>query len=119
MQSEIIYAQNQEEFYIDEGCFIRELLKTEDHSLSFAQARLLPGQSTKNHVLSVDEYYYILRGTGSMFINNILKGELEAGDLVRIKSSDAQYILNTSSADLIFLCVCNPAFETRHFQALD
>ncbi|MBK7231253.1 MAG: cupin domain-containing protein [Saprospiraceae bacterium] len=117
-ESEIIRSAKIPEIFIAEGCFIRELCKSPDGIVSFADARLSPGQRTENHSLNVDEYYYIRSGTGDMYLNGILTGSVKSGELVKIKKHDAQYIHNTGTEDLIFLCVCLPAFQQNGYNSI-
>ncbi|MBK9043141.1 MAG: hypothetical protein IPN97_08070 [Saprospiraceae bacterium] len=55
-------------------------VKSPDGIVSFADARLSPGQRTENHSLNVDEYYYIRSGTGDMHPNGILTGSVKSGE---------------------------------------
>lgn len=114
-ESKIIRSFETPENFIAEGCFIRELFQSTDGVISFADARLSPGQRTENHFLNVDEYYYIRSGTGEMYLDGVLTGSVKSGDLVRIKKQEAQYIHNTGTEDLIFLCVCLPAFQQNAY----
>ena len=117
-ESEIIRSAEIPENFIAEGCFIRELFKSTDGLVSFADARLSPGQRTENHFLNADEYYYIRSGTADMYLNGVLTGSVRSGDLVRIKRHEAQYIHNTGPEELIFLCVCLPAFQPEIYNAI-
>lgn len=107
----------QAEYATAERCHIIELL---NHPMvpeaSLAQARVEPGVCTANHALKdTAEWYYILRGTGAMYIDNELIGNVSAGDTVRIPPNTPQYICNTGSEDLIFLCYCTPPFSPENY----
>ena len=116
----MIYKTNlQEEFYTDEKCFIVEILNTFDNKdISIAQARVEPRMTTQLHCLEVEEYYYILEGSGKVEINVGFKKEVSKGDVVRIKSGSSQRITNTSDSDLVFLCICLPRFKPESYTAI-
>ncbi|MBK9270872.1 MAG: cupin domain-containing protein [Saprospiraceae bacterium] len=118
-ESKIIRSADTQESFIEEACFIRELFKSTDDTVSFADARLSPGQRSKNHFLQADEYYYIRSGKGEMYLDGKLNGLVEPGDLVRIQKHRAQYIHNIGSEDLVFLCVCLPAFQQDLYTAIE
>jgi oxalate decarboxylase/phosphoglucose isomerase-like protein (cupin superfamily) len=112
-QKYLYYAEEQTEFYTAEGCYITELFNTQEHpGASIAQARLVPGKATENHSLrDTTEWYYILRGSGEVFLDNEAVGRVQTGDVVHIPAGLPQYIHNTGAEDLVFLCVCAPGFR--------
>ena len=101
------------EFPTAELCHITEIFNTTDHpGLSIAQSRVEPGITTVNHRLrDTDEWYYIQRGTGEMFLDSRSAGMVQAGDVVFIPANTPQYIRNAGLEDLVFLCVCKPGFR--------
>ena len=118
MIEEIIKAENLNEKYFEEKCFITELLNREDYSnFSLAKARVLPGITTELHTLqNTDELYYILSGTGEPEIDGKVKGTMEAGDALLIKQGQSQRIKNIGNDDLIFLCICSPRFHPQNYK---
>jgi len=102
----------EEEFYIDEGCYITELSNSEDDlGLSIARARVLPGVTTKLHkLIGTVERYVILEGEGLVEIGDQLHKLVTAFDVVIIPADCPQKIRNTGLKDLIFLVLCTPAF---------
>ena len=64
MQSQILKANEADEYYFDEGCFILELSNSPaDPDVSIARARVKAGVTTKLHRLKgVVERYVILTG---------------------------------------------------------
>ncbi len=78
---------------------------------SIAHAIVRPGQTTLPHMLKESsEVYYILQGRGIMTI----EGESEnvsAGDTVYIPPSSKQFIRNTGSDDLVFICMVSPPWH--------
>ena len=101
------------EYPTAERCHIIEILNLPSvPDASLAQARVEPGVCTANHLLkSTAEWYYILSGSGDVYIDNQLTGTVSAGDTVRIPADTPQYICNTGQSDLIFLCYCTPPFS--------
>ncbi len=116
----IIKAASKSEFYIEENCFITELINSaETPKFSISKARVEVGASTEAHaVRDTDEVYYILSGSGEMEINGAIVGTAEPGDLVFIPQNAKQCIRNTGNEDLVFLCICTPRFEMGNYQAL-
>lgn len=106
------------EFLTEEHCFIREIFHDSKNQIgSIAQARVSPGTTTANHLLtSTTEWYYILEGCGRVFLNNELQGEVRTGDVVHIPPDTPQYIENIGEVDLIFLCFCSPAFDQANYR---
>lgn len=78
---------------------------------SIAHAIVPPGESTLPHVLATStELYYILSGSGEMHIG----GECEpvgCGQIVLIPPGKRQYIRNTGTCDLVFLCIVDPKWQ--------
>ncbi len=105
------------EYATAERCHIIEILNSPSApEASLAQARVEPGVCTASHLLkSVAEWYYILSGTGDMYIDNQLAGHVSAGDTVRIPADTAQHICNTGQSDLVFLCFCTPPFAPEAY----
>ncbi|NNF05230.1 MAG: cupin domain-containing protein [Candidatus Eisenbacteria bacterium] len=104
------------EVMTDEQCYILENLGADaSPNLSIARARVSPGVMTKWHRLSVDEIYIVVEGSGEMSVD----AETEAvtkGDLVRIPRGSSQRIKNTGSEDLVFYCICTPAFTLDTYE---
>jgi mannose-6-phosphate isomerase-like protein (cupin superfamily) len=103
----------QEEFYIDEGCYITELSNTDnDPDVSIARARVEVGKTTKWHKLNgITERYVIVAGEGVVEIGNLLPQKVEMGDVVVISPMIRQRIANIGDNDLIFLAICSPRFQ--------
>ena len=107
------------EFYIDEGCFIRELMNVASlPHLSISQARVKVGKTTELHTLTGDEIYYILKGTGEVTVGENTPQFVEPGTVVYIRAQQAQQIKNSGAEDLLFLCICTPRFEAKDYRSL-
>ncbi|MGV9102579.1 MAG: cupin domain-containing protein [Promethearchaeia archaeon] len=99
-----------------DGTIIRELLNPhhDDSGLklgySLAHAVLESGKASKPHkFFEASEVYYILSGNGVMHIDDE-QAEVEEGDAIYIPPSGVQYIENTGSKKLQFLCIVFPAW---------
>jgi mannose-6-phosphate isomerase-like protein (cupin superfamily) len=101
------------EFIAGDACHLRELLnaKTDkrDYRYSLAHAVVKPGIKTKPHSLKTSEVYYILEGRGRMHVGEESR-EVVSGDCIDIPSHAIQCIENIGKADLVFLCIVDPAW---------
>lgn len=80
-------------------------------SCSIAHAIVQSGETTLPHRLRVaTELYYILCGTGRINIGGESR-DLLAGQVVLIPPENVQYIENTGSFDLVFLCIVTPPWK--------
>jgi mannose-6-phosphate isomerase-like protein (cupin superfamily) len=78
---------------------------------SVAHAIVPPGIATHPHVLkNSTELYYILDGTGEMHIGT-RSAPVHAGQIVLIPRGRSQYIKNTGTGDLVFLCIVTPKWQ--------
>ncbi len=117
---EVFHSNVNNEFYIQERCFVIEILNLEEASQSIARIRVLPGVTTALHrLLGVDESYYILKGQGGMEISGQYAGEVKPGDVVIIPAGQSQRIKNTGNEDLIFIATCSPRFTTDCYEHLE
>lgn len=93
---------------------IRELLNpaTSDlRNISLAEATLAPGAATQaHHHPRADEIYYILHGSGTMWIEDAER-VVSAGDAIAIPAGRSHTIRNTGHEPLTFLCACGPAYS--------
>jgi mannose-6-phosphate isomerase-like protein (cupin superfamily) len=93
---------------------LRELLNPVKEGLatgySLAHARVRPGEATLAHRLTSSEVYYILEGSGEMYVDG-QREKISAGQAIYIPPSSAQRIQNTGRGDLVFLCIVDPAWR--------
>ena len=119
MREAIHQADEADEFFTPERCFILELCNSDDDEMSVARARVEPGVTTQLHRLNgVEERYLLVAGRGRMEVGEIAPREVGPGDVVLIPAGTPQRITNTGSEDLVFLCVCTPRFFPECYQAL-
>jgi len=78
---------------------------------SIAQFTLEPRKKSKLHKISSSEIYYILEGNGSIRVND-QKYELEKDDSIYVPPNSKQFLENTGSDNLRFLCIVEPAWKT-------
>ena len=80
-------------------------------SCSVAHAIVHPGESTLPHVLDRStELYYILGGSGEMHIGSE-QAPVRPGQLVHIPPGARQFIRNSGTDDLVFLCIVAPKWQ--------
>lgn len=96
---------------------IREVLhpKNDPVSLTYslAHATLLPGEKSRPHrLLNSSEVYIILQGQGTAFIDGVSK-VLGPEDVLFIPADAEQYIVNTGSEELRFLCIVSPPWKAE------
>jgi len=110
-----------EEIIAGDRAVLRELLHPDKADLkihySLAHAIVKPGQSSLPHRLKSSEVYYILEGKGIMYIDDE-SAEVHTGHAVYIPPNLRQYIKNTGSCDLKFLCMVEPAWRQEDEEVL-
>lgn len=107
------------EFFTDERCHILELSGgADDPALSIARARVEPGVTTQLHVLDIAERYVVVSGRGEMEVGGDV-APVGPGDVVLIPAGTPQRIANTGEADLVFYCLCTPAWTPDTYRALE
>ena len=89
-----------------------------DGRYSLAHASVAPGQATRPHRLTIDEVYYILNGTGEMHVDSE-SAPVTSGDAIEIPPGATQWIINTGSGNLDFLCIVDPAWRHEDEAILD
>ncbi len=97
-----------------EGTEIKEYFYPKDVSnvisYSLAQFTLEPNKRSKLHKLNSAEVYYILEGSAIIKINgkpyNLIKD-----DSILVLANSEQYIQNTGSRSLRFLCIVEPSWK--------
>lgn len=121
MQAQILKADEDDEYYFDEGCFILELSNTTaDPDVSIARARVRPGVTTTLHRLQgVAERYVLLSGAGLVAIGDLEEQTVKAGDVVLIPPMCPQQITNIGEDDLIFLAICSPRFRQEIYEGME
>jgi mannose-6-phosphate isomerase-like protein (cupin superfamily) len=78
---------------------------------SVAHAIVPRGESTLPHALkNSTELYYILEGSGEIHIGS-QSAPVHAGQIILIPRGRKQYIRNTGSGDLVFLCIVTPKWQ--------
>ncbi|NWF94868.1 MAG: cupin domain-containing protein [Candidatus Thorarchaeota archaeon] len=78
---------------------------------SLAHAVVEPGRATFPHrIKTSSEVYYIIRGSGIMHIDEET-ASVTANDCVYIPPGARQFIENTDTVPLVFLCIVSPAWK--------
>jgi mannose-6-phosphate isomerase-like protein (cupin superfamily) len=85
--------------------------------VSIARARVEPGVTTKAHHLEgIQEIYLILNGKGKVRIGGLGPANVTEGDVVIIPAGTSQRITNEGKTDLVFYCICTPAFTHDRYR---
>lgn len=84
---------------------------------SLAHAIIRPSEQSLPHRLLTSEVYYILAGEGVMHIDGE-QSPVKDDDIVYIPPGARQYIRNTGTSDLIFLCIVDPAWRAEDEEVL-
>ena len=121
-KSKIINLKDCDEFIAGDDSILRELLHPDKAEIeirySLAHATVRPGEKTKPHRLQTTEVYYILAGRGRMHIGDEI-GEVSEGCAVNIPPGSTQCIENIGAANLVFLCIVDPAWRAQDEEVLD
>ena len=121
-KSKIIRLEDCDEFIAGDGSILRELLHPDkadiDIRYSLAHATVKPGERTKPHRLQTAEVYYILQGQGRMHIDGETR-EVTATSAIYIPPHAVQWIENTGTVDLVFLCIVDPAWRREDEEIVD
>ena len=110
------------EFIAGDDSILRELLHPEKSDLkihcSLAHATVIAGHRTQPHRLASSEVYYILAGEGRMHVDDETF-EVGANCAVYIPPRAVQYIENTGSGNLEFLCIVDPPWRPEDEEIFD
>ena len=83
------------------------MVLTSEHLTSmefFAWAALPAGNTIEEHVDTVEEIYFILRGGGLMKVGDEEKA-VKAGDAIWIPAGEPHRLFNNTGGDAFFICV--------------
>jgi mannose-6-phosphate isomerase-like protein (cupin superfamily) len=102
-------------FSAGDETIIKEVLHPKNDGIalgySLAHAELPPGQASLPHrLLQRSETYILLEGQGEAFIDG-QSYHLSAGEVLYIPPAAEQYIRNTGSGPLRFLCIVDPPWS--------
>lgn len=110
----ITHYQDIPNYITKDGSSIRELMHPDSHgnfNQSLAEATVPTGTQTQLHLhKESEEIYYITRGQGVMTLGNE-QLQVCRGDSILIAPNTPHQIMNNCDEDLIFLCVCSPAYS--------
>ena len=114
---------NCEEIVAGDHVHLRELLHPDRNyqfsgRYSLAHAALAAGDKSARHRLATSEVYYILSGTGLMYLDDE-SARVAKGDVVEIPPGSIQWIENTGREELAFLCIVDPAWRAVDEEVLD
>lgn len=121
MKPRIVHPDPAREFETAERCQILESWNAlEDREVSIARARVAPGVETELHRLhGTVERYLVISGEGEVEVGDLPRERVGPGDVVVIPAEVPQRIRNTGDEDLLFYCICSPAFRQESYEALE
>lgn len=105
-----------ESFVAGDATIIREWLHPKhdkiDLAYSIAFAEVHPGAASLRHILETSsEIYIILEGEGIAHVGSETQA-VKQGDLVLIPAGEEQFIENTGTDNLRFICVVSPPWRS-------
>jgi len=105
------------EFSAGDATLLRELVHPDKDPVelpySLAHARLEAGKSSLPHCLTgQSELYYFLEGKGEIYLDG-KPVEAGAGEVVLVPAGVPQFVRNTGSGDLVFLCIVSPPWREK------
>jgi mannose-6-phosphate isomerase-like protein (cupin superfamily) len=77
---------------------------------SVSHSTVKPGKRSKRHKMKTSEVYYIIEGNGIIHIDEQSQ-QVSKDDAVFIPPFSVQFIENTGTSDLKFLCIVDPAWR--------
>jgi mannose-6-phosphate isomerase-like protein (cupin superfamily) len=77
-----------------------------------AEFTIKQGKRSLRHKLQSSEIYYILEGVGNLRINDE-SFSVKKDDSIYVPPMSEQFIENTGTSDLRFLCIVDPAWKTE------
>ncbi len=77
---------------------------------SLAQFMLEPGKKSKLHKIKSSEIYYILEGSGNLIVEEEIH-HLQKDDSVYVPPNSKQFMENSGTVNLKFLCIVEPAWK--------
>lgn len=103
------------EFIAGDATRLRELINPLNDKgfvgrYSLAHAIVEPGKKSMPHKMLTNEAYYILEGSGIMHIGDE-EASVGVGDFIDIPPGAPQWIENTGTNNLVFLCIVDPAWR--------
>ena len=108
--SEVEFIDGQEESKIKQ--YFHPKNTSNGIRFSMVQCILESGKKSKKHKLRSSEVYYILEGHGKLKMQD-KTFNLEKDDSVFVPSNSEQFIENTGTNDLKFLCIVDPAWQAK------
>ena len=100
-------------FVTKDESVIRELMHPAHHpskAMSFAEAIVDPGATTRLHLhLASEEIYHLTQGMGQMRLGES-EFDIRGGDTIVIPPGTPHNVTNTGAEAMKILCVCHPPY---------
>lgn len=85
---------------------------------SIAYVIVDPGEKNLRHRLSNPEAYYVLEGSGTIFIDDI-PISLHKGKLVLVPANETQHVENTGNSSLLLLVINQPGWQAENEEIIE
>ena len=110
-----------QEFETPERCHVLKIWNdADDPAVSIARARVAPGVTTRLHRLrGLAERCLVMSGSGVLKLAGLAPEAVGPRDVVVIPAGVARQITSNGAADLVFSCICRPAFTASSYEALE
>ena len=106
----------------DEGTKIRQIFHPHNTlsgiRYSLAQSIISVGHRSRLHRMKTSEVYYILEGQGIMYVDDE-SIPISKNQAVYVKPMSKQFVENTGTDNLEFLCIVDPAWKQEDEILLD
>lgn len=110
------------EFLAGDHTILRELLHPAKASAavgySLAHGKLNAGARSKRHRLASSEVYYFLAGNGRFAIGHET-ATVGPGTMIYVPAGAIQWVENTGTAVLEFLCIVDPAWRVKDEEVME
>jgi mannose-6-phosphate isomerase-like protein (cupin superfamily) len=97
-----------------EGSQIRQIFHPHNTMLgirfSIVKCTVAPARKSKKHILKSSEIYYVTRGSGVLYVGDEVC-QLKENQAVYVPPHSEQFVENTASTPLEFLCIVDPAWR--------
>lgn len=110
------------EFVAGDHTVLRELMHPAKDGVaigySLAHGTLAAGKRSKRHIPTSSEVYYFIAGQGRMTIDSETR-PVEAGSMVYVPPGGTQFLENTGTSEIEFLCLVDPAWRIEDETVLE
>ena len=112
----LVLSTGNQFFRAGDDTYLKEVFHPKNMGINFpyslAHAFLNENKKSLPHKLEQSELYYFLKGEGLVFLND-QSFEVKSGDCVLVEADIMQYVKNTGSGRLEFICIVSPPWTEK------